>query len=71
MYFMLRKSSPDGVGWIDEEISSIGSEEFIQKFVNLYECSDGVYSIVCVNNAIDWESGAVEDWDYQLVPFES
>lgn len=63
-----RKSGP--YPFLDEEIYSVGAREMFERIVNLLESPDGVYSVVTCNEELDWETGALDDWDYRLEPYE-
>lgn len=63
------KSKSSGVNFIEEDASFGGPELVIPKIINLDECADGIYEVICVNEYRDWETGYVEDWDYKLVPY--
>jgi hypothetical protein len=38
------------------------------RIINLDACADGIYTVLVCNERRDWESGYVEDYDYQLWP---
>jgi hypothetical protein len=63
------KRHTKGFNFFDEDCSMVGTEDVIPKIVNLAKCEDGVYLLVMCNAHRDWETGHVEDWDYQLLPF--
>lgn len=50
---------------LDEDFSYMGEINLI----NLDECTDGLYSINCCNFSHDYESGYIDGWDLQLVPY--
>lgn len=52
---------------LEEESSEIGAESVINRIVNLDTCEDGVYSVILCNIGRDWETGVVDDYDFQLV----
>ena len=62
-----RLSAPDF--FFDEEVSAIGIHEAMQRITNFHEVRDGKYEIVFVNEHRDWETGAMDDYDYKLIPF--
>lgn len=63
------KRHTKGFNVFDDDCSMVGAEDVIRKIINLDKCDDGVYELVMCNMYNDWETGHVEDWDYQLVPF--
>ncbi len=65
--FMRRMSS--GCQILDEDANNIGAGEVLERVVNLSECEDGLYEVRVVNTRTDWETGYVDDYDYELVPF--
>jgi phage FluMu gp28-like protein len=38
----------------------------VQRITNLHECNDGLFEVIMTNEQRDWETGCVEDWDYEL-----
>lgn len=58
-------------GWsiLEEEVHQIGVKETLQRITNLSECPEGLYRLIVVNQQRDWETGAVEDYDLMLVPY--
>lgn len=65
--FLRRKSA--GYDLLQEDSIDLGVEEVITKIINFNECEDGIYEVGIINKSRDWESGYVEDYDYQLYPF--
>jgi hypothetical protein len=63
-----RKSA--GYQVILEDCSNIGADEVFPRITNLEECKDGIYQVVTCNEKRDWETGAVDDYDYQLIKYE-
>jgi len=64
--FLKRKCT--GFNIIAEDCQNIGAEEVIPRIINLDSCTDGVYEIIICNGRRDWETNAVEDYDYELIP---
>lgn len=58
-----------GFNFLDDDMRNGGAEDTVRMFTNLDECEDGIYEVVHCNISRDWESGIVDDWDYELVPF--
>lgn len=63
------KRHTKGFNVFDDDCSMVGAEDVIPKIVNLAKCKDGIYQLVICNAHRDWETGHVEDCDYQLLPF--
>ncbi len=61
-----RKSK--GFQLLDEEVSN-GGAEVIGRIINLDACEDGVYLVTTCNESRDWESGHIDDYDLQLIPY--
>lgn len=58
-----------GYNFLEEDIKNIGAELITQSITNLDTCKDGIYEVRVCNPKRDWESGFVEEWDYELVPW--
>ncbi len=65
--YLKRKSS--GYNIFDEDSVEIGASEVFPRITNLNDCEDGVYKVNICNVSIDYETGAVDDYDYILVPW--
>ena len=68
MTYLRRKSS--GHNTIEEDVSNMGGQGIIYRVINFYEVQDGVYEVIVTNIKRDWETNAVDDWDYMLVPYK-
>ena len=44
-------------------------EDTVCRVVNLDRCSDGIYEISIINESKDFESGNIEEWEYELRPY--
>jgi hypothetical protein len=66
--FLKRKC--EGYNILDEDCSNVGAEEVMPRIVNIDSASDGIYKVVTCNESRDWESGYVDDYDYQLIKME-
>lgn len=44
----------------------IGADEVMRHIVNLHSVKDGHYKIITINHKRDWESGMIEEYDYEL-----
>jgi len=65
--FLRRKCA--GFNILDEEISATSASDALREIVNLDECGDGVYEAVGCNETHDFESGYVDGYDIELIPF--
>lgn len=54
---------------LGETVDSIGAEEAYMSIINLSDIDDGLYQIVACNVSRDWETGAIDDWDFKLIPY--
>lgn len=61
-----RKSK--GFQLLDEEVGN-GGTEVIGNIVNLDSCADGVYIVTTCNESRDYETGYIDDYDLQLIPY--
>lgn len=61
-----RKSDID---FLSEEIGAVGAEEAAASITNLTSVDDGIYELISVNHHTDWETGLVDDFDLELVPY--
>ena len=68
LMFMRRKSK--GFNLLEEEAIAIGSDEVIQRITNLADCEDGLYEVRTCNEREDWETGCIDDYDFNLVPLD-
>jgi hypothetical protein len=60
-----------GMNILQEECSMAGAEECARNILNFLDVEDGIYELVVCNVSRDYESGYVDDWDLELIPFES
>lgn len=56
-----------GFNILDEDCSAIGVEEVVLRIININSVPDGVYRVVTANETKDWESGAIDSYDYELI----
>lgn len=60
-----------GYNILDEDAVMIGADAVLDRITNLDECPDGLYLVVTCNHlSRDWETGAIEDYDYRLHPLK-
>lgn len=59
-----------GYDFIEEDVLNIGANEVIPRITNLDETKDGIYQIVTCNERRDYETGFIEDYDYQLIHYQ-
>jgi len=65
---IVRKSDKEYAYCTSEEMSE-APELFLGRVTNLDAVEDGLYYLNVINEYRDWESGYVEDWDYELVQY--
>lgn len=54
---------------LQEEASALGVLDALGRITNLYQVEDGVYTLQVTNQHYDRESGILDDWDLELVPY--
>ena len=64
-----RKSVEYGRGFIHDECSNCGVEEFYPRIINFDTVKDGVYELALINLSRDFETGYVDDFDLELRPY--
>lgn len=64
--FLRRKC--EGFNMLEEDCDAVGAGEVLPRILNLDQCADGIYDVVACNQSRDWETGCVDDYDYQLLP---
>lgn len=64
------KKLSSGYQILEEDSDSFGVDEVMQKIVNLHEVEDGLYEVTLVNKGYDWETGYLDDYDYELIPYK-
>lgn len=62
-----RKSS--GYNVLLEDCSMMGAEPVLTRMLNIDKVKDGIYEVTVTNISRDCETGYVDDWDLELVPF--
>ena len=65
----LRKKC-DGFIFLEEDAMSGGPDIVMKAIVNLDKCKDGLYLVIPVNISTDWETGYIDDYDYELVEYK-
>ena len=65
---ILRKKSK-GFDFLTEDCAMGGADLVARKIINLQSVMDGIYRLMIVNVKKDWETGYVDDYDYELVPY--
>lgn len=68
--FIFLKRKCKGHNFVEEDLSCIEAEQVLAMIHNIDYVKDGVYSIVSVNEHRDWETGMIDDYDYELIPYE-
>lgn len=59
-----------GFNVLEEDAHAVGSDEVIHRIANLTECKDGIYEVRTCNESKDWETGCIDDYDFNLVPLD-
>lgn len=63
-----RKST--GFNGLDEDCRNVDVDAVIGNINNFNEVPDGIYNVVVCNTTRDYETGWVDRWEYELVPYE-
>lgn len=66
----MKRLSGHGYDVFQEDLDMVGASEAIEGIINLYDCADGLYTIVMTNVINDPETGYADSWDYVLVPHQ-
>ncbi len=53
---------------LKDDADHIGADLVIDRIVNLDKVVDGIYEVVMVNKSYEWETGTIDDWNYELIP---
>lgn len=69
LIFLRRQCS--GYNVLEEDAGTVGAEEVVARIVDWAILKDGVYEVTLVNQVRDWETGGIEDYDFQLVEVEN
>ena len=64
------KRKCQGYNLLKEDAYISSAIDVMPKIVNLDKCDDGIYQVVSCNVSTDWETGYVDDYDYQLIPWK-
>ena len=56
--------------FLEGDVGNIGAGEVLPRIVNLASCADGLYQVTVINETRDYETGYLDDYDYQLIPWE-
>jgi len=59
-----------GHNCMQHDCEMIDTENVVSRIVNLYNVDDGIYEVVMINPTTDWETGYIDDWDYELVEYK-
>jgi hypothetical protein len=59
-----------GYNLLEEDASSLYTNDIVDYIHNLYEVDDGVYQVVTCNESIDYETGYIDGYDYKLIPYK-
>jgi hypothetical protein len=66
--YLRRKST--GYNILEEDIGMSDAEGVFKRIVNIDTCVDGIYRVICCDVQRDWETGNIDDYNYQLVPWK-
>lgn len=66
---VLRKLSSPNACLLREDMSAVGADETAERIINLHKVEDGLYLLEVCNEHTDWETGQIDDYDLQLVPY--
>ena len=58
-----------GFNILEEDANISGAIEVVPRIINLDACSDGTYIVKTCNEQRDWETGYVDEYDYELIPY--
>ena len=68
---IMRRHTTEDADWFEEDVSCVGADEVFSRIINVHKCVEGkLYRVLMCNESRDWETGYVEDWDYQLIPYD-
>lgn len=67
---ILLKRLCGGSNFLSEDASNIGVYDMMQNITNLNSVPDGIYKVDITNISTDWETGCVNDYDYELTSYE-
>lgn len=62
------KRQCEGHEFFGEDISMSGADLTLEKTLNALSVKDGLYEVRICNVKKDWETGTVDDYDFELVP---
>lgn len=68
LIFLRRQCS--GYNVLEEDAKEMSAEEVVTRVVDWAVLKDGVYEVTLVNPVQAWETGGIEDYDYQLTEVE-
>jgi hypothetical protein len=60
-----RKSSPESIDYFLMDMNECGIDRFCKQ-LKLDNYKDGLYHVYMINMSRDWETGYVDDYDYEL-----
>ena len=65
LIYMKRRGT--GWDWLDEDVDNVGAQDVLARIVNLHTYKDGYYRLVTCREHRDYETGMIDDYDYQLI----
>jgi len=60
-----------GYNILEEDAMMVDVDTVTLNIVNLDECEDGIYKVSICNESRDWETGHIDSYDYQLIPYQN
>ena len=66
--FLHRKSKNHN--FVQEDADCVGADETWARITNIGECKDGIYKVIACNESRDWETGIIDDYDFELIPYD-
>ncbi len=67
----IQKRLSKGYNFFEEDCANVGDLDILSKIINLHKVDDGLYKITTCNQTTDWETGYVDDYDYELIPYKT
>ena len=59
-----------GENFFEEDFAQCGPDEVIKRIVHFNDLPDGLYEVLITNPKYDRESGLLDDYDFELIPFK-
>lgn len=65
----VRKSLSSGFDFFTDDIAMTGIENVLPRITNFHEVAPGLYEIVMTDFVYDRDFGHIEEWNYELRPY--